>query len=70
MTKRNWKLVLFWAMGAVCILLGSMIAGNLERNVGVSESSFWTTLTIAFVLFLVGGILWISVATASKALLE
>lgn len=70
MAKRNLKMVLFWIVGAICILLGSMFAGNVEISKGVSESGFWTTLTIAFVLFLVGGLFWISVATATKALLE
>lgn len=52
------------------MLLGSMIAGNVEKTTGVSESGFWTALLIAFLLFLVGGLLWISVATAAKTLLD
>jgi len=70
MTKRNWKLVFFWVIGTICMLLGSMIAGNVEKTTGVSESGFWTALLIAFLLFLVGGLLWISVATAAKTLLD
>jgi CHASE2 domain-containing sensor protein len=66
MMKKNLKLVSFWMLGAICMLLGSMIAGNVERTTGVNETGFSTALVISFVLFLLGGILWISVATATR----
>ena len=66
MVKKNWKIVTFWILGSVCITFGAMIAGHLEKTLGVSDLSFAFALMIAFVLFLVGGLLWISVATAVK----
>lgn len=70
MRKRNWKIVTFWVLGSVCILFGSMIAGHLERGLGVSDLGFTLALLIAFVLFLVAGLLWISVAIAVKEVSE
>lgn len=66
MPKRNWKMVSFWILGALCIMLGSLIAGNAERALGSGDSAFFTALLIAFVLFLLAGILWISVAVGTK----
>lgn len=70
MSKKNWKIATFWVLGTVCILLGSMISGHLEKGLGVSDLSFSFALLIAFVLFLLGGLLWISVAIAVKKVSE
>jgi uncharacterized membrane protein len=70
MAKRNWKIVSFWVLGTACILFGSMIAGHLEKGLGVTDLGFSLALLISFVLFLVGGLLWISVAVAIKEIGE
>lgn len=70
MPKRNWKMVSFWILGALCILLGAMIAGNAEKSLGTGDSAFFTALLVAFVLMLLGGILWISVAVGTKFSVE
>ncbi|MEM5882728.1 MAG: hypothetical protein QXQ77_00605 [Candidatus Aenigmatarchaeota archaeon] len=70
MVKKNWKIVTFWVLGAICILFASMIAGHLEKGLGVSDMSFSLALLVAFILFLVGGLLWISVAVAVKEIEE
>ena len=66
MTKKNWKIVTFWVIGSFCILMASMISGHLERGLGVSDISFGLALLVAFVLFMVGGLIWISVSIAVK----
>ncbi|MDI6798671.1 MAG: hypothetical protein QMD12_01585 [Candidatus Aenigmarchaeota archaeon] len=70
MVKKNWKIVTFWVLGSICILLGSMISGHLEKTLGVTDVGFGLALLISFVLFLVGGLLWISVAIAVKEAAE
>ena len=64
--RKNWKMALFWVLGTICILFGSMIAGHLEKGLGVDELSYLLALLIAFVLILLGGLLWISVAIAVR----
>ena len=64
--ERNIKIMAFWIIGALMILLGSMIAGRVEMGLGVSDAGFFFALLIALVLFLLGGLLWISVAIATK----
>ncbi len=41
---------------------GSWIAGHLERVLGVTDTSFYGTLFVAFLLILFGGLAWIAVA--------
>ncbi|HKZ45718.1 MAG TPA: hypothetical protein VJ343_03365 [archaeon] len=64
--KRNLKIMLFWIAGALLIMVGSMIAGRVQKGLGVSDSAFLLALLVSFVLFLLGGLLWISVAIATK----
>lgn len=68
--KRNLKIVAFWVLGAFCILFGSMIAGRVEKGLGVDETSFYIALLASFILFLLGGLLWIAVAIATKTVRE
>lgn len=63
---QNWKMVLFWVLGTICILVGSMISGHLEKDIGVSDVSYLVALVVSFILFLFGGLLWISVGLAVK----
>ncbi|MEM5812196.1 MAG: hypothetical protein QXN71_03245 [Candidatus Aenigmatarchaeota archaeon] len=60
------KLVLIWILGGLFILGGTWIVQNLELNIGVSEFQYALALIIAFVLFLIAGLCWISVAVATR----
>jgi hypothetical protein len=64
--QKNWKLVIFWILGSLGILFGSMIAGKAETGLGVTELSYFTAIFLAFILILVSGLLWISVAIAAR----
>jgi len=66
MAKRNLKMVLFWIIGSLSILIGAMIAGNVEKSLGTDDMSFTAAVFIAFILILLGGLLWITVAVAAK----
>lgn len=70
MPKRNLKIVLFWMLGAVCIFLGTMIAGHAGSDLGTNYWGLALALMFSFVLFLLGGLLWISVAIAAKKMTE
>ena len=70
MAGRNWKMVLFWALGTICVMAGSMVSGHLESGSGVTGISYTFALVFAFILFLLGGLLWISVAIAMKRVLD
>ncbi|MCD6478155.1 MAG: hypothetical protein J7K87_04065 [Candidatus Aenigmarchaeota archaeon] len=53
----------FWIIGALLILFGSMIAGQARSDVlGATTSSFTISLIVAFILILIGGLMWITVA--------
>jgi len=64
--RKGWKLALFWILGTICIMVGSMISGHLEKTLGVTDLGYFLALLISFVLFLLGGLLWISVAIALR----
>ena len=66
MPLRSWKTVFLWILGSISIFLGSMIAGKLDFSPGVNEIGFILALVISVMFFLVGGLLWISVALAVK----
>ena len=60
------KLVIAWVAGALFMLGGTWITGNLEPAVGVTPASYYMALVVALVMFLMAGICWIAVATAAK----
>ena len=66
MPLRNWKTAILWIFGSIFILLGSMISGRLDLSLGVNEMGFILALVISIMLFLIGGLLWISVAIAAR----
>ncbi len=66
----GWKAPAFWLIGSVCMLFGAMIAGSLQRSLGVSESSFLIGMLTALLLFMLGGIFWITVSVAIKKKVE
>jgi hypothetical protein len=60
------KLLVFWIAGAALLTFGMLILGNLQMTIGVSAFSYSVAVFIAFVLFLLAGLCWISVAVATK----
>lgn len=60
--EKTEQLILTWMAGGLFLLLGAWIVGNLELNIGVSWVSYVFALLIAFVLFLVAGLCWITVS--------
>jgi hypothetical protein len=70
MPKRNWKMVLFWILGAVCISIGAVIAGHIDGGLGTDYGGSAIAIMLSFILFLLGGLLWISVAIAAKTVRE
>lgn len=50
----------FWMLGAVLILAGSFLAGQIEFVEGTTTASYAISIIIAFVLILAGGSFWIT----------
>jgi len=59
------KLIISWVFGGVLITVGTWMLGHIEQTVGVSPVSYAFASLVAFVLILIGGLSWISVATAT-----
>jgi hypothetical protein len=55
-----------WILGAVFMFIGGMIAGNIEWVEGTTEFSFGFSALLAFVMFLVAGLCWISSAVNAR----
>jgi uncharacterized protein (DUF983 family) len=55
-----------WILGTICLFLGALIAGNVEWVEGTTPFSFWISIVLAFILFLFGGVCWISAAANVK----
>ena len=55
-----------WILGAVFFFIASLIAGNIEWVEGTTAFSFWVSVLLAFVLFLVAGMCWISAAVNAR----
>jgi len=53
-------------LGSLFLLFGSMIAGRVERGLGVSDASFYVALIFAFFLFLIGGFFLVLVAVITR----
>ena len=62
----TFKLIVSWVFGGILITIATWILGHVEQTVGVSPLSYGMAVFIAFVLILVGGLAWISVATATS----
>ncbi|MCD6226367.1 MAG: hypothetical protein J7J93_01045 [Candidatus Aenigmarchaeota archaeon] len=67
---KSWKVVLFWILGAGLLLAAALIAGNTQIDFSTSITNFGFSLMVAFVLILIAGLLWVSVAVAIKELEE
>ena len=59
------KLITTWIFGGVLITVAAWILGHIEQTVGVSPLSYGFVFFVGFVLILIGGLAWISVATAT-----
>ena len=55
-----------WILGAVFMFIGGMIAGNIEWVEGTTPFSLGFSVLLAFVMFLVAGMLWISAAVNAR----
>jgi hypothetical protein len=60
------KLMLSWIAGSVLILAAIWIMVNLELESGMASISYVMGTLVAFVFILAAGLLWISVAVATK----
>ena len=67
---KNWKVITFWFLGSITLLLGTLIAGHVDISPGTSTLAFLFAITVALVLFIITGLLWISTAVAVKELEE
>lgn len=55
--------ICFWIIGAICIFVGTLIAGGIDTSVlGATTTSVAMAYIISFVLILIGGMFWISTA--------
>jgi hypothetical protein len=53
----------FWIIGAICVFVGSLIAGSVDPSVlGATTGSVIISYVISFILILIGGMFWISTA--------
>lgn len=61
------RAIAFWIVGSICVFLGTMVAGAVEPSaIGATWWSILIAYIIAFVLILIGGMFWISVATTQE----
>ena len=56
------KAIIFWIIGALLLLTGSWIMGNLELIVGVNFGTYAAMILVSFILFLLSGVCWIYVS--------
>ena len=62
----NIKLLGFWVLGSALLLAALWILKGLEMVVGVTPVSFYISMFIAFILVMLAGLCWISVAVATR----
>jgi hypothetical protein len=57
------RAIAMWVIGSICVFFGALIAGTIEPTVlGASPLSVAVSFLISFILILVGGMFWITVA--------
>ncbi len=64
--RTDGRLIASWIGGALLLVAGSWIINNLRMDVGVTLPNYFLALLIAFILFLIAGLLWISVSVATR----
>ena len=61
------KLIVFWILGGAFLFLATWIITNVQPGViGVSDASLLFAYLIAFILYILAGLAWISVAVVTK----
>ena len=55
-----------WLLGSIFMFAAAMIAGNVEWVAGTTEVSFWLSIALSFVLFLIAGVCWISASLNAR----
>lgn len=59
----TFKLISAWIFGGILITAAAWVLGHIEQTVGVSPVSYAFAFFVGFILILIGGLVWISVAT-------
>ena len=60
--REDQQVYLFLVIGALCMLLATLFAGNVDWALGTTPESFYGTLFLSFVMILIAGIFWLSAA--------
>jgi hypothetical protein len=60
------KLIASWLFGGILIAAAAWLLGHVQETVGVSPPAYAITCFLGLVLVLIGGLAWISVATATS----
>lgn len=60
--REDHQVYLFLLIGALCMLLATLFAGNVEWALGTTQESFYGTLFLSFVMIVIAGIFWLSAA--------
>jgi cation transporter-like permease len=68
--KNKWRIVSLWILGSICMLLGSLIAGQLQRTIGTSDTGLLVAFVLSLMFFLTAGMLWVAVALALREVEE
>ena len=68
--KNKWRIVLFWVLASLCMLIGSMIAGQLQETIGTSDTGFLVAFIIALMFFMVAVLLLVAIVLAFKVVEE
>ena len=59
--------IYFWITGTICIFFGAILAGKVDPYVlGASPALVAIAYIISFILILVGGMFWISIASIEE----
>jgi MFS-type transporter involved in bile tolerance (Atg22 family) len=64
--RSRWKITLLWLLASLFLLFGSMIAGQLQKSFGTSETALLIAFFLALIFFLFAGLLWIAIAVALR----
>ncbi|MEM7820994.1 MAG: hypothetical protein QW751_02220 [Candidatus Aenigmatarchaeota archaeon] len=59
----NARSIGFWIIGSLCVFFGALIAGSVQPEaLGATAESVVLAYIISFILILIGGMFWITVA--------
>ncbi len=60
------KMIIFWAMGSVLLVLASWIVSHAEALSGFNPVGYALSMFISFVLVMAAGLAWISVSASVR----